>query len=100
LQEVFQARKVQVESRTEVEVELRKEEEVKLQWLVRLQNARFTAEPDSQIRLPRRTYARDLMDQVEHSKALKVRGPVIILADSYISFLNYLKDCDTNRFVI
>lgn len=63
------------------------EEEFKLQELVRLQNARLTAEHDNQIRLLKQKYAKDLMDQIEYSKMLKVRATIKILADSLTSFL-------------
>lgn len=63
------------------------EEEFKLQELVRLENARLTAEHDNQIRLLKRKYAKDLMDQIEYSKMLKVCATIHILVDSDILFL-------------
>jgi hypothetical protein len=89
LQEVLQGRKVQVEHQKEMAEELKKgaEEELKLQELVRLQNARLTAEHDNQIRLLKQKYAKDLMAQIEYSKMLKVRVSLTILAESNISFL-------------
>ncbi|XP_033607029.1 cilia- and flagella-associated protein 53 isoform X2 [Cryptotermes secundus] len=73
--EVLQGRKVQVEHQKEMAEKLKKEEEeeFKLQELVRLENARLTAEHDNQIRLLKRKYAKDLRDQIEYSKMLKAR---------------------------
>jgi hypothetical protein len=88
LQEVLQGRKVQVEHQKEMAEKLKKdeEEEFKLQDLVRLQSARLTAEHENQIRLLKQKYAKDLMDQIEYSKTLKVRASTNIPADSDISF--------------
>jgi hypothetical protein len=67
---------VQVEQHKEMAKKLQKqeEEELKLQEAVRVQNARLSAERDHQIRLLKQKYAKDLLDQIEHSKMLKV-GP-------------------------
>lgn len=72
---MLQGRKVQVERQKEMAEKLRKEEEKerKLEELVRLENARLTAEHDNQIRLLKRKYAMDLMEQIEYSKTHKVR---------------------------
>jgi hypothetical protein len=72
---VLQGRKVQVEHHKEMAEKLRKdeEEELKLQELVRLQNVRLAAEHDNQIRLMKQKYAKDLLDQIEYSRTLKVR---------------------------
>jgi hypothetical protein len=72
---VLQGRKFQVEHHREMAEKLRKDEqeEFKLQELVRLQNARLAADHDNQIRLMKQKYAKDLLDQIEYSKTLKVR---------------------------
>jgi len=64
-----------VEHHKEMAGKLRKdeEEEFKLQELVRLQNARLTAQHDNQIRLMKQKYAKDLLDQIEYSRTFKVR---------------------------
>jgi hypothetical protein len=75
---VLRGRKIQVEHHKEMAEKLRKEEEedFKLQELVRLQNARLAAEHDNQIRLMKQKYAKDLLDQIEYSRTLKVRETV------------------------
>lgn len=67
-----------MEHHKEMAEKLRKEEEedFKLQELVRLQNARLAAEHDNQIRLMKQKYAKDLLDQIEYSRTLKVRETV------------------------
>lgn len=81
-----------MERQKEMAEKLRKEEEkeMKLEELVRLENARLTAEHDNQIRLLKRKYAKDLMEQMEHSKTLKVGAPLNIPS------LHFLKDCDNH----
>lgn len=78
-----------MEHQKEVAEKLKKEEEEEfnLQELVRLENARLTAEHDNQIRLLKRKYAKDLRDQIEYSKMLKVRATNKILVDFDILFL-------------
>jgi hypothetical protein len=82
-QEVLQGRKVQVERQKEMAEKLRKEEEEerRLGELVRLQDARMSAEHDNQIRLLKRKYAKDLADQMEYSKALKVGATSEVMMD-------------------
>jgi hypothetical protein len=65
---------VQVEQHKKMAEKLKKQEaeEFKLQEMVRLQNARLTAEHDNQIRLLKQKYAKDLLDQIEYSTTLKV----------------------------
>ena len=83
----MQERKVQVEHHKEMAGKLRKdeEEEFKLQELVRLQNARLTAQHDNQIRLMKQKYAKDLLDQIEYSRTLKVRD-TLSSADGFLRF--------------
>jgi len=84
---VLQGRRVQVEYHKELAGKLRndEEEEFKLQELVRLQNARLTAQHDNQIRLMKQKYAKDLLDQIEYSRTLKVRD-TLSSADRFLRF--------------
>lgn len=61
------------------------EEEFKLQELVRLQNAWLTAQHNNKIRLMKQKYAKDLLDQIENSRALKVRD-TLSSADRFLRF--------------
>jgi len=74
LQEVMQGRLVQVQQQKEIAEKMKKheEEEFKLQEMVRMQNARMTAEHENQIRLLKQKYAQDLQDQIEYNNTLKV----------------------------
>jgi predicted glycosyl hydrolase (DUF1957 family) len=84
---VLQGRKVQVEHHKEMARKLRKdeEEEFKLQELVRLQNARLTAQHDNQIRLMKQKYAKDLLHQIECIRKFKV-CEILSSADRFLRF--------------
>ena len=84
---MLQERKLQVEHHKEMAGKLRKDEEdeFKLQELVRLQNARLTAQHHNQIRLMKQKYAKDLLDQIEYSRTLKVRD-TLSSADRLLRF--------------
>jgi hypothetical protein len=65
---------VQVQQQKEIGEKMKKheEEEFKLQEMVRMQDARMTAEHENQIRLLKQKYAQDLQDQIEYNNTLKV----------------------------
>lgn len=89
LQEVLQGRMTQVEKQKEKIDKLKKqeEEELKMQEKARLQNAKLTAEHDNQIRLLKQKYAKDLLDQIEYNKALKVREIFMVFETSPSLFI-------------
>lgn len=75
LQEVFEARKVQVEHHKAMIEQLKKEEkeEMESQELVRLQNAQMTVQHEKQIKILKQNYAKDLLNQIELKKVAEVR---------------------------
>lgn len=79
----------QVEKQKEKIDKLKKqeEEELKMQEKARLQNAKLTAEHDNQIRLLKQKYAKDLLDQIEYNKALKVREIFMVFETSPSLFI-------------
>ncbi|XP_021916374.1 cilia- and flagella-associated protein 53-like [Zootermopsis nevadensis] len=87
--EVLQGRMTQVEKQKEKIDKLKKqeEEELKMQEKARLQNAKLTAEHDNQIRLLKQKYAKDLLDQIEYNKALKVREIFMVFETSPSLFI-------------
>lgn len=76
-----------MEHHKEMAEKLRKdeEEEFKLQELVRLQNARLTAQHDNQIKLMKQKYAKDLLGQIQYGRTLKVRE-ILTSADRFLRF--------------
>ena len=89
-----------MEHHKEMAEKLRKdeEEEVKLQELVRLQNAWLTAQHDNQMKLMKQKYAKDLLDQIEHGRTLKVRQ-ILTSVDRFLRFHASVSSITYNLFI-